>query len=363
MTQGLPPAPTCRAIVAGIGVSIVLCLAFFWLPGFVKWPGAALTFIPSRLGLIDVVSPREVLPVDMSASPTRVVIQKPGRYALFTGNYDLLVINDAVIAAKAAPWFRLVDEADGEVEIELVERGMALFDTPFAEGRPVALFEITVAGAYSMFHPTRQDSVYIVPDYTFGREAWIVFLMLSQALIVALVLLYFLRRRLGRNRIRAYTPPTSRSREKYVQELEAEESAETRSRAYSHQPWRPAPAVAVPPRSTTSPPGWDILALLHDEKITVQDAEAEFDALLRNSAKDSAGWSAGLGLSQPEATAFSQGASMLQLVRFRYHGWPEKCVVCGQPLNYQQLDWWFTRDQAGTPCLRHIHCPPGPEHA
>jgi hypothetical protein len=82
-----------------------------------------------------------------------------------------------------------------ELPITLVERGMAFFDTPFASGRPVALFEIKQPGTYEMFHPTRDDFTYIVPDYTFGREGWIVFWMLLQVVIVAVGLWYWMRKR------------------------------------------------------------------------------------------------------------------------------------------------------------------------
>jgi hypothetical protein len=94
--------------------------------------------------------------------------------------------------------------------------------------------------------------------------------------------------------------------------------------------------------------------------MTVQQAEAEFDALLQEPNGGSSGWSAKLGFSQPEATAFSQGASMTDLVRFRFEGWPNTCTTCGQSLDYLDLTWWFGRDDSGAPALRHIQCPPTP---
>jgi len=115
-----------------------------------------------------------------------------------------------------------------------------------------------------------------------------------------------------------------------------------------------ADAAAAP-----DPNARDILALLHHGRMTPQQAEAEFDTLLLDQTRSSAGWSAKLGLSQAEATAFSQGASMADLMRFRYEGWPPSCAACGQPLDFVQLRWWFARDDAGAPALRHIQCPPG----
>jgi hypothetical protein len=188
MTQGHPPAPAIRNIVAGILLATLLCFTFFSLPSLVKYTGAVLTFLPTQLGLMDVVSPDEVMSVDMSASPTAVSFKKPGKYSLFTDNYDLLVVNDAIAAARGKPWFSLTSASEHEIGVTLVERGMALYDTPFAKGRPVAHFEIAERGIYSMIHPARPDHVYIVPDYTFGQEAWIVTLMSLQGLILAYIL-------------------------------------------------------------------------------------------------------------------------------------------------------------------------------
>ena len=40
----------------------------------------------------------------------------------------------------------------------VVTGGMAIYDTPFAGGRPVARFEISEPGSYMMMHPTRAAS-------------------------------------------------------------------------------------------------------------------------------------------------------------------------------------------------------------
>ena len=56
MTQGLPPKPTCLSIVGGILLAILVLASFALLPSLVKWVGAAFTFLPSRLGLLQVVA-------------------------------------------------------------------------------------------------------------------------------------------------------------------------------------------------------------------------------------------------------------------------------------------------------------------
>ena len=184
MTTGTPPQPTFRSIFAGIAIVLLIFLGFLSLSNLVKYVGAALTFIPGKLGLIHVVSSNEVMPVDMSTSPTKLTFTKPGRYSFFTDNYDLLVINDAIIESKGKPWLKIFTESKDEIEITLIERGLAIFDTPLAKGRPAATFEITEPGMYTMNHPTRPMVAYIVPDYTTGRENWIVFLMISQIMVI-----------------------------------------------------------------------------------------------------------------------------------------------------------------------------------
>jgi len=219
MTQGHPPAPTIRSIAAGILLATLLCFAFFSLPILLKYAGAVLTFVPGQLGLIDVVSPDEVMAVDMSTSPTAVSLDEPGKYALFTDNYDLLVVNDAVVAAQGKPWFRLIGEREQEIRITLVARGMALYDTPFAKGRPVAHFEIVEHGTYSMIHPARPAYAYIVPDYTFGQEAWIVLMMVLEGILAAALFWRWWRARQARRKAAARAwrekfarPPKGRDR-------------------------------------------------------------------------------------------------------------------------------------------------------
>ncbi len=361
MTTGLPPQPTCRHIVGGFLLFVILCGVFFALPNLVKWGGAIFTFIPSQLGLIHVVRPAEVRPVHMGDNPTALTFEEPGKFALFTQNYDLLVINDAVVAAHSKPWIRLEDAAGAELSITLVERGMSFFDTPFARGRPVALFEIKQPGTYAMYHPTRDDFAYIVPDYTFGQEGPIIFWMLVQVALVAAGIWFVNRKVSPPIRRIAVPPPTAEARSRFLEESAMKESATMTSAPVAASPWAAAPAApAVDASAAPDPTARDILAMLHDGLMTPQQAEAEFDALLLQSTGTSAGWGAKLGLSQPEAAAFSQGASMTDLARFRYEGWPLACSACGQPIDHAVLTWWFARDASGAPALRHIQCPPKP---
>ncbi len=189
MTTGTPPPPTYRSIFGGIAVVVLILLGFIFLGKIVKYVGAVLTFMPAKLGLIQVVTREELIPIDVSVSPTSFTISKAGRYSLFTDNYDLLVINDAVLAAGAKPWLKIrsVSNHDEEINITLVGRGLAIYDTPLAKGRPVAIFEIIQPGEYAITHPTRPTSAYIVPDYTTGNENLIYFFIIIQIVVLIII--------------------------------------------------------------------------------------------------------------------------------------------------------------------------------
>lgn len=185
--QGAPPPPTFRSIFAGFSLGILLLLAFFNLPVLFKYTGAVLTFIPAKLGLIQVVRSQDVMPVDITTSPTSIAFEKPGDYVLYTDNYDLLVINDAVVEAGEKAWFKIETEDAESIDVTLVSRGMAIYDTPLAKGRPVALFKITNPGTYIWTHPSRPTLAYIVPDYTSGKENWITFLIIAELVVLVIV--------------------------------------------------------------------------------------------------------------------------------------------------------------------------------
>lgn len=358
VTQGLPPKPTCLSIVGGILMAGTILAAFALLPSLAKWVGAALAFLPSRVGLMQVVMPSEVLKLDFSASPTAVVFARPGNYALFTSNLDLLTINDAVLTAKAKPWFRLTRENGDQVDVTLVERGLALYDTPLAQGRPVAVFSVRRAGMYTLTHPTRPDVVYIVPDYTSGREGRITTYMLLEATALGAGL-YFLRRRLRKRPVVVVLPPPSRlSREKFVAETTGSQNnlESPPPRTSSMEPHPSQNAESEPPPENAR----DILGLVRENIITVEQAETEIEALLLSqpAGTHSANWGAKLALTRHEAAAYAQGAGVRDLMTWRDAGWPTTCSKCGAALEPLQLSWWFVRDPQGTPGLRHIDCPP-----
>lgn len=202
MNSGLPPQPTFRSIIGGIALLAVLILAFLNIGKIFKFIGATLTFIPSHLGLFQVVSRNEIMPVDIHSTPTLITFTKLGRYLLYTDDYDLLVVNDSIIAVKGKPWIVIQSESGEPVQVSLIERGMAIYDTPLARGRPVASFEIVHPGVYTMAHPRRPINIYIVPDYLSGQEGKITFFICLEIVIIVLAIWFFIQRR----RIKKYSP-------------------------------------------------------------------------------------------------------------------------------------------------------------
>jgi hypothetical protein len=186
--RGEAPPPTFRSIFAGIAAAILLLFAFLNLPTLFKSAGAVLGFIPSKIGLIQVVRPADVLPIDLSVSPSAIVLAKPGNYLLYTDNYDLLVINDAIVEADSKSWLRIESQNNEEIPVTLISRGMAIYDSIHARGRPVAMFTIDAPGTYSMIHPTRYATASVVPNYTSGNENWITFLYVAQVALLIYII-------------------------------------------------------------------------------------------------------------------------------------------------------------------------------
>jgi hypothetical protein len=201
MTTGLPKQPTISSIVLGIALVIVAFLAFLRLPDVVKFTGAALLYVPAKVGLIEMVMPQDVIPLPLADNPSSIIIPSPGQYLLYLDNYDLLVIHDAAVARNSKPWIKIQAETlDTEVEITLIGRGLVWYDTPFAPGRPVVSFKIDQPGVYRVVHPTRSDTANIVPDTITGKESLLTFLALAEIALIGGVVYYIIRKRTASKR-------------------------------------------------------------------------------------------------------------------------------------------------------------------
>jgi hypothetical protein len=195
-------APKTRSIILGIVLFILAVFAFLSLGDVIKLLGAPFLYLPHQLGILKQVSAAEILPLTMDTSPTRIELPAPGLYTVYTNDYDLLMISDEMMAKKNPPWLTITSLASNEkIPASFVERGLRLYDTPLAKGRPVIIFEIPAAGSFEIRHPRRPASVSILPDYTTGHEVEITMLFVLQLGVLGLPLFILLRSRFNsRNR-------------------------------------------------------------------------------------------------------------------------------------------------------------------
>jgi len=195
--------PRLRNILLGILAATILLILFGFLGDIVKWTGAALLFLPARLGLIHQATTNEVLPADFSTSPTPVFFPQAGQYALYTSDYDLLVITDTLIESGGPPWL-IITSSDGKrLPVTFITRGLRPYDTPLAKGRPIYTFGIPSAGTYTIVHPTRPlVTVYFVRDYVSGQESLHASLLLIESLGLIGLVFYFNSRRHGQKQRR-----------------------------------------------------------------------------------------------------------------------------------------------------------------
>jgi len=177
-------------------VLVTLIFAFINLGAVVKVVGAGFMLIPSALGIVQRVSPAEVLAYDLSRTPTLVGIGQPGRYAVYAYDYDLLTTSDQLEQAGAAPWITLKSQITGEsVPVAFVKRGMRAYDTYLAKGRPVLTFVISKPGMYVMLHPAKLATISIVRDYVTGKERTLTLAFLAQIALILLPLTFLSTRR------------------------------------------------------------------------------------------------------------------------------------------------------------------------
>jgi hypothetical protein len=189
-------APRTRSIILGIAAFLVLVMLILSLGDLTKWVGAAFMFIPARLGLIQQVTAADVIPVDLSTNPTRVEITRPGLYALYAGDRSLLEMALDAESKRGQPWANIKFIPGGEkVPVSFVARGLTLYDTPLAKGRPVFSVTIKSAGTYEIQHPVRPVIIAIVPDLTSGNECTLGAFFIIQLAIIAYFPIRSYRRR------------------------------------------------------------------------------------------------------------------------------------------------------------------------
>lgn len=184
--------PRIRNIVFGIMLFTVLICLLCNLSSTMKQVGNVFLYLPSRLGLIQLVRPGEIHTIDLrTTSPTLLDITRPGQYAVYTDDYDLLLAN--VLDGPA--WLQVKSHTTGErVKVVSVGRGTRPYDTCLVAGRPIFVFEVTTPDRYEIAYYFRYASISIVPDYTTGKESAIVFAYIVQIaiLLTLVVIVYYL---------------------------------------------------------------------------------------------------------------------------------------------------------------------------
>lgn len=191
-----PQSPTFRGMLLGVVLIIIATLLLCSLSDVLKTVGSPFLFIPSVLGLVRTVGQEDVRTIEMANSPTAVRLPQPGRYAVYVDDIDMLSITDSLINSRGNPWLKVKAQATGEtIPTTLIERGLRLYDTPLAKGRPVINFTIAQPGVYELTHPRRKINMRIVPDYTTGHETLLAVIYLVQIVLIVGLALFFWRRR------------------------------------------------------------------------------------------------------------------------------------------------------------------------
>ncbi len=194
--SGEPKAPTFRAMLVGIVVVIIAMMLVCALSDVLKVVGSPFLFIPGALGIIQTVGPEDVRTIPMADSPTIVRLLHPGLYAVYVDDADMLTITDALINSNGHAWLKVKALDTGEqIPATLIDRGLRLYDTPYAKGRPVINFAITRPGAYELTHPRRNITMSLVPDYSTGHETLFTLIYVVQIALVAGIVVFFWRRR------------------------------------------------------------------------------------------------------------------------------------------------------------------------
>jgi hypothetical protein len=118
--------------------------------------------------------------------PDLVSFAEPGRYALYTGDYDLLTITDAIKEGDKPPWLTIKSPDTGQqLSMEYVDRGMRIYDSHVAPGRPVMTWIIPRSGFYLMEHTRRPALIGIARDYLTGNEGRIAAVFAVETALIA----------------------------------------------------------------------------------------------------------------------------------------------------------------------------------
>jgi hypothetical protein len=171
-------------------------------PELLKKMGDTLLFVPEKMGLVQRVRPDEVRSLKLVAG--KVIIQRfePGKYLIYTNDTQLFLALETRARGtdeEEQPWLtvRSADDSLSRHSVMSVIRGLRLYDTPQAEGRPILRFDIDKTGDYEIRYGLTRfgAAVSVVPDRASGKEWRIAWLSLIQiAVVLGPFCAYFARR-------------------------------------------------------------------------------------------------------------------------------------------------------------------------
>jgi hypothetical protein len=211
-------SPTLRNILVGVLIFFVIVLMFSSLDNLVKTIGRVLMIVPSQMGFYPLPSAGEVIPVNLASNPTDLTLIHAGTYQVFADDYDLLNITLLIENSKSSPWLVISSKSSGaNIPVNFVHRGLRLYDTPYAAGRPIFSIDIPSPGVYQLSHPSKPANIYFVPDQTSKYSGTILIsFVVEVGVLVGLVILYSRSRRQAQNaRIREIEARTKERAEQF----------------------------------------------------------------------------------------------------------------------------------------------------
>jgi hypothetical protein len=69
-------------------------------------------------------------------------------------------------------------------------------------------------------------------------------------------------------------------------------------------------------------------------------------------------WEEVFCLDKYETTALIHTTPYSQVAKWRYEGWPDKCIICHNPLDYKKWHWLYYEENEIINGLAHIDCLP-----
>jgi len=163
--------PRLRDIGLALLISLIALIVLLQLGDVVKLAGAALYWLPAQLGLVEQAQPADVWRHDLQTLPEGLDFSAAGRYAIYTADYDLLMMSMTMRETRDASWMVLTEAATGRrAPLQWIDRGMRIYDSHLAPGRPVFSVEIARPGIYTLKAPHRPAEIAIVRDYVTGNE-------------------------------------------------------------------------------------------------------------------------------------------------------------------------------------------------